>query len=324
MESRTVEWQGIPASTAVVVPFKDGFETLPSCLGSVLKSLPDGARVVAIDDGSERDPCADSALAPLLVHPAAVLLRHAHNRGPAAARNTGFDWCWQHGIDTVILLDSDCVAPDDFVVRHLAHHHAHPEALCVGGAIKGQGDGFWARLDNILSWFTAVPRPDCVVTPPLHIPTTNMSLKLRPSCRELLRFRAYLRTGEDVALIQDLRRAGQVVRFNPSPCIVHIDRATFRAFIRHQYRWGLHTFAVRFQAAARSRALGLAFALAFVPAAPLYAALATWLNMRPWLAYNRADWPLVPVVYLVYLLKAIAVVHGAVRPEAALYLDERS
>jgi glycosyltransferase involved in cell wall biosynthesis len=317
----TAEWRGIPASTAIIVPFKDGFESLQRCLSSILTGLPDGTRVIAIDDGSASDPSTSTALAALINHPAIVWQQHARNRGPAAARNTGLDWCWRHGVDTVILLDSDCLAPADLVQRHLAHHRAHPEALGIGGAIEGRGDGFWARLDSVLSWFTSVPRPDCEVKPPLHLPTTNMSLKLRGRCRELLRFDPRLRTGEDVALFQTLHRAGEIVRFTSSPHVVHFDRTAFSDMLRHQYRWGLHTFVVRFGHSRASYAMRLAFALAFIPFAPAYAAIATWLNMRLWLAYRRRDWPLVPLVYLAYLVKAVAVVHGTVVQGAALYPD---
>jgi len=67
----------------------------------------------------------------------------------------------------------------------------------------------------------------------------------------------------------------------------------------------------------------LVFALTFIPLAPAYAAVATWLNMRLWLGYRRRDWPLVPLVYLAYLVKAVAVVHGALVQGAALYPDAR-
>src|SRR5262249_16415337 len=212
--------------------------------------------------------------------------------------------------------------PADFVDRHLAHHRTHPEALCVGGAVEGRGDGFWAYLDGILSWFTSVPRPDCLVNPPYHLPTTNLSLKLRERCRDLICFDARLRTGEDVALLEDLRRAGEIVRFCSLPHVVHRDRTGFAAVLRHQYRWGLHTFVVRLRRPPASPVLRLAFALAFIPLAPAYAAFATWLTMRLWLAYRRRDWPLVPLVYLAYLAKSVAVVHGAIVPRAALYPEE--
>jgi hypothetical protein len=302
-----------------MVPFKDGFAALARCLASVLAGLPDGARLIAIDDGSRSGPTSDPLLAPLLKHPAVVLLRHGRNRGPAAARNTGLQWCWGNGVDTVILLDADCVAPPNFVHDHLAHHHAHRDGLGVAGAIEGRADGFWSRLDTMLSWFTSVPRGDCEINFPYHPPTTNLSFKLQQRNRGLVRFEERLRTGEDVALFRRIRDAGEVVRFTSAPCIVHFDRKGFAAVLRHQYRWGLHTFAVRSNGRDTSVAARIAFALAFIPLAPVYAALATWLTMRPWLAHRGRDWPFVPLVYLAYLMKAAAVVHGTIVPGAALY-----
>src|SRR5262249_17500589 len=161
--------------------------------------------------------------APLLAHPVVVLLRHLRNRGPAAARNTALDWCWQHEVDTAILIDSDCVVFPNFVALHLAQHHAHPRALGVGGALEARGDGLWARLDGAMSLFPSVPRPDCLIDPPLHAPTNNLSIKLLRRCRELLRFNERLRTGEDVALAQELRRAGEVLRFASAPRVGHFD-----------------------------------------------------------------------------------------------------
>jgi glycosyltransferase involved in cell wall biosynthesis len=315
-------WQGIPASTVVIVPFKDDFGALARCLASLLPSLPAGARVIVIDDGSGEDLAADPTLAPLLAHRAVVALRHQVNRGPAAARNSGFAWCCENGVDTVILLDSDCVAPPDFVTLHLAHHHEHPEAIGIGCAIEGTGVGFWAYFDRMMSWFTSVPRADCVIAPPYHAPTTNLSFKLRPDRRQLLAFPERLRTGEDVALFRRLARAGEIVRFSTLPAIVHFDRTTFTAVLCHQYRWGLHTFFVRSGRLDAPLLARAAFALAFIPLAPAYAALATWLTMRLWLPRHRRDWPFLPLVYVTYLVKAVAVAHGALVPAAALYPDE--
>jgi glycosyltransferase involved in cell wall biosynthesis len=314
-----VTWRGTAQASAVIVPFKDGFDALARCLASVLAGLPEGARLVAIDDGSRGDPTSDPALAALLKHPALVLTRHDRNRGPAAARNTGLQWCWQNGVDTVILLDADCVVPANFVQCHLAHHHAHRDALGIAGAIEGSGDGFWSHVDMMLSWFTSVPRSDCDVDFPYHPPTTNLSFKLHQRNRRLLRLNERLRTGEDVALFRRIRNAGERVRFITAPRIVHLDRHGFAAVLSHQYRWGLHTFAVRSGRLNAPIAARLAFVLAFVSFAPVYAALGTWLNMRLWLRHRRRDWYLVPLVYLAYLLKAAAAIHGTIVPSAALY-----
>jgi glycosyltransferase involved in cell wall biosynthesis len=312
-------WQGTPQSSAVIVPFKDDFVALARCLESVLAGLPDGARLIAIDDGSRGDPTSDRTLAPLLKHPALVLTRHDRNRGAAAARNTGLQWCRHNGVDTVILLDADCVAPPTFVQGHLAHHHAHRDALGVAGAIEGYADGFWSHLDTMLSWFTSVPRRDCKIGFPYHPPTTNLSFKLDERSRGLLRLEERLRTGEDIVLFRRIRDAGGVVRFTSAPCIVHFDRKGFATVLRHQYCWGLHTFPARSNSCNASVAARIAFVLAFIPATPVYAALGTWLTMRLWLRHRRRDWYLVPLVYLAYLLKAVAAVHGTIVPSAALY-----
>lgn len=312
-------WRGTAQSSAVIVPFKDGFDALARCLASVLAGLPDGARLVAVDDGSRTDPASDPELAPLLKHPASVLLRHDRNRGAAAARNSGLQWCWKNGVDTVILLDADCIAPANFVQCHLAHHHAHRDALGVASAVEGCGHGFWSNVDTMLSWFISVPRRDCDIDFPYHPPTTNLSFKLHQHSRRLLRLEERLRTGEDVALFRRIRNAGERVRFMAAPAIVHLDRTGFAAVLRHQYRWGLHTFAVRSGSLNAPIAARFAFVTAFIPLAPVYAALGTWLNMRLWLRHRRRDWYLVPLAYLAYLLKAVAAVHGAIVPGAALY-----
>lgn len=301
------------------MPFRDGFDALARCLASVLAGLPDGARLVAVDDGSRNDPTSDAALAPMLKHPAVVLTRHDRNRGPAAARNSGLRWCWENGVDTAILLDADCVAPQNFVQCHLAHHHRHRDALAVAGAIEGRGDGFWCHVDTILSWFTSVPRADCEMNFPYHAPTTNLSFKLQQHSRRLLHFDERLRTGEDVALFRSLRDAGEILRFTSAPGIVHFDRKGFAAVLRHQYRWGLHAFPVRSGNPNASIPTRVAFLMAFIPFAPVCAALGTWLTMRLWLRHRRRDWYLVPVAYLAYLLKAVAAVHGTIVPSAALY-----
>ncbi len=105
--------------------------------------------------------------------------------------------------------------------------------------------------------------------------------------------------------------------FSPTPEIVHRDRTDFRGFMHHQYGWGLHTYLVQWGERTHGLPIRLAIATIFLLAAPGYAALATWLNMRPWLAARPRDWWPIPAVYLCYLYKTVAIVHGTLRPTAA-------
>lgn len=304
---------------AVIVPFLGVPEALAPTLEAVLAHLPRGARLVVVDDGCVAPVSASTTLAFATGDPRLALLRHPQRRGPGAARNTAIGWCRQNGIDLVILLDADCIPPPDFVAQHLARHREHPDVVCIGGAIEGQGTGLWARLDGLLSWFTSMPHSASrEVTGAMHIPTTNMSLKLTarlPSGP----FDERLRTGEDVVFVRELQRAEDPLLFCPTPVIMHRDRCRLADMLAHQLQWGRHTYFVRFGGPRDSLLRRAAFALLFGLATPLYASVATWLTLRPWLPRHPRDWPLLPLVWVMYVLKGMAAIDGALRPHRALF-----
>jgi len=304
----------------VLIPFKDCGSVLAECIESLLLQLTDGVEIVLIDDGSQPEAANDPLLQPFLGHNRIHLLRHGVNLGPSAARNTGLRWCREAGAEIVILLDSDCLAEPGFIDAHIRMQRQNPERVCIGGAIQGRGRGAWARLDALMSWFSSIPgTPARSVEEPYHLPSTNMSLKLKrlPQTDEV--FNPRLKTGEDVAFVKSLRSRGETVFFSPEPEIIHRDRETFAGFLRHQYRWGLHTYVVRFGEGNLSKWRRAVFACAFVPGFPVYVAMATWLNVAPWLKRSPAYLLYVPLLLLFYAVKGIAVLSGTIRPDQALY-----
>jgi len=56
---------------------------------------------------------------------------------------------------------------------------------------------------------------------------------------------ARLEAGEDVDLSQQMRARGMRIRFFPRPHLCHVDRASFRQFLQHQYNWGFHAPFIR-------------------------------------------------------------------------------
>ncbi len=93
---------------AVVIPAYNRAGTLERCLGSVFSQRPAlPAEVIVVDDGSADD---SAALAESL---GATVIRHAENRGLAAARNTGLT---STECEFVAFLDSD----DEWLPNHLA------------------------------------------------------------------------------------------------------------------------------------------------------------------------------------------------------------
>jgi hypothetical protein len=171
-----------------------------------------------------------------------------------------------------------------------------------------------------MSWFTSLPgAPPREVGGPVHIPTTNMSLKIEklPNRREI--FMERLRTGEDVAFLKTLHAAEQRVVFRPQPVIYHYDRTTSSSFIQHQWRWALHTYVVRIGTSRRSALQRFALAAMFFFLIPVFALLSTGLNVRPWLRRSPGYLLYSPVVLLVYIVKGFGVLLGICQPGLALY-----
>lgn len=308
------------AKCCILIPFKDCHNILYDCLAAVVAHLPADAQVLLIDDGSETN-AANSPLSEFLAHPQIVLLHHSMNRGAGAARNTGINWCRSHDIEIVILLDSDCLVQSGFVETHCRLHGEYPNTTCIGGGIQGVGEGIWAKIDGLMSWFTSIPSaPMREVSGVYHIPTTNMSLKLshlddfKPQL-----FDEKLCTGEDVVFVRQLIKDGLRVIFYPQPVVWHCDRSTFKDFLQHQWRWGLHTYIVRLGNKGWGNAKRFAFGGLFALCLPAFALFCTTLNIIPWLKRSPFYLKYYPVLFLVYFYKSIAVLIGIFCPNTALH-----
>lgn len=94
-----------PSDITLYIPFYNADNTISECLEGVFSQSIAPAEIVIVDDGSTR-PC---------VEPRARVVRHAENRGLAAARNTALQYC---GTSLVAALDSD-VRPEVNWLREL-------------------------------------------------------------------------------------------------------------------------------------------------------------------------------------------------------------
>lgn len=302
---------------AVIVPCRDGAETLAVCLAALAPQLVRANAVALVVDDASRVPLAEApATRDFFADPRMRAIRRARAGGPGAARNTGFEHARALGTEIAVLLDSDCVPPADYVETHLELHREMPDVVCVGGAIEGFGEGFWSRVDAAMSWFTSIPgdRPRDVRFP-VHIPTANMSLKLA-SVEPFVEGLRY--AGEDALFVLDLLSRGERVRYAARPVLRHRDRVGFRDVFRHQFRWGYHTYWIRlgFDMSPFKRA---AFAAGILFAAPVYAALASWYVLIAWLPAHPRDWVLAPAVIGLSAAKAFAAAWGAMAPARAFY-----
>jgi glycosyltransferase involved in cell wall biosynthesis len=301
----------------VLLPFRDRLPMVARCLGMLLDQALDSTRIVLVDDGSNPPAESDPELRRLIADPRVALLRHAVNRGVAAARNTGLEWCRRAPLELVLMIDSDCEPSRDFIAEHLRLHAEHPEATCIVGAVEGIGDGFWARLDRVMTWVhpTGGARE---IEHPYHMVTTNLSAKLArlPARRAVFDDRLY--TGEDALLTRELRRSGHRLLLSPTPRILHRDRDTLRGVLWHHYQYGHHQYFVQLGGDLAPRCFHplyrACFVLAFVPLIPFFALGGSVLNVLPWLRQRPSYVGFYPLMYLLWLSKGVAVLESAIAP----------
>ncbi|MFJ3309350.1 mycofactocin biosynthesis glycosyltransferase MftF [Streptomyces sp. NPDC086549] len=206
------------ADVTAVVPVRDRPEVT-----ATLGALAGLAGAVVVDDGSA---------VPL---PGATV-RHPASRGPAAARNSG----WQRaGTELVAFLDAD-VVPEPGWLDALLPHFADPRVAAVAPRVRSRPGGTaleryeQERSPLDLGPLPAVVRPGSRVG---YVPTAALVVRLS-ALRALGGFDESMRFGEDVDLVWRLADRGQLVRYEPASEVRHAPRSRWSAWARQRFDYG--------------------------------------------------------------------------------------
>jgi glycosyltransferase involved in cell wall biosynthesis len=114
-----------PPRLSVIIPSRDGLETLPRAVASVLAMNVAAMEVIVVDDGSTDGTAA--WLAELSARdPRVTSLRRDANHGVAAARNAGIAAA---RAPLLGFLDADDVWFPEAIERRLAWHETHPQTI---------------------------------------------------------------------------------------------------------------------------------------------------------------------------------------------------
>ncbi|MBB5918346.1 mycofactocin system glycosyltransferase [Nocardia transvalensis] len=198
-----------------------------------VRDNPDGlARVLAATTGiTERTVVDDASATPL----AAATVRHHRQRGPAAARNTG----WRSATTPLVaFLDSDTVPSDDWLETVLPLFHdpavaaVAPRVRSLTGGPVGRYEARRSALD--MGSEPAAVRPDGRVR---YVPAAALVVRV-DALRAIGGFDETLRFGEDVDLVWRLLDAGYSVRYQPDSTVHHEPRRTVAAFVRQRFDYG--------------------------------------------------------------------------------------
>lgn len=223
---------GSPSTTApydvdIVVPVYNDADRLRD----LLVTLPAG-RVLVVDDGSA-DPVAVKDVAAAA---GARTVRHAANRGPAAARNTGL----RHtGAPFVAFIDADCLA-DPAWPSGLLRHFDDPAVAAAAPRIRpdGVGDSLLERYEASRSSLDMGGQPE-LVRPGARLGfVPSAALVVRRCAVQPGGFDEALRLGEDVDLIWRLAEDGWLIRYDPTVSIHHRTRTRLRSWLRRKVEYG--------------------------------------------------------------------------------------
>jgi len=219
-------------SLAVVVPVFNDVAGLDSLLTELRRELAD-VRLVVVDDGSSnKHEVADVAS----LH-RAELLDHVVNRGPAAARNTG----WRHVADAelVVFIDADVSCPPGSL-RLLLAHFTDAEVTAAAPRVAAQpGHSALDRFESVRSPLDLGPHP-AVVRPGSkisYVPSAALAVRTA-GLVETQGFDEAMRLGEDVDFIWRLIGQNHVVRYEPRALLHHRNRSSTAALLRQRFGYG--------------------------------------------------------------------------------------
>lgn len=215
----------------VVVPFLGPAEELAATLASLGPTGP----VIVVDDGCPH-PGAVAAVA--RAHGADVM-RHPANRGPGAARNTG----WRRATTEVVaFVDGGCLAEPGWLPVLLAHLDDE-QVAAVAPRITAEPaptlPPALAAYEEARPSLDRGPWP-AVVRPRSRVPfVPSATLVVRRADLEAAGgFDEDRRVGEDVDLVWRLVAADRTVRYVPSAQVRHVSRPSTRSWLRQRFAYG--------------------------------------------------------------------------------------
>lgn len=267
---------GLSQDSAVtfVVPVYDDSHGLDALLTALRTEHPQD-QILVVDDASP-----DAApIAAVAERHAAAVLRHDINRGPGAARNSGWrkvlsadEVTFRSGV--VVFVDAD-VVPQPGAVRKLLAHFDDPAVAVVAPRIQADAGG------DLLSSYERDNSPlDMGAGAAIVYPGTRLSyvpsamLAVRAEVLESARgFDEAMRFGEDVDLVWRVVSDGHLVRYEPGAIANHRNRRTLRSFARQRFTYGS-------SAASLAARHGDKVAPLQLPAAPVVSTLAMLFGGR--------------------------------------------
>lgn len=219
---------------SVIIPSYNAQATIRTTLHSVLAQNLDGCYEVFVADSSTDET-------PDLVRrefPTVHLLHSEERMQSGTARNLGVSKA-QGKI--LVFTDSDCIVPQDWLHRLVAHHRQRPEYAAVGGPIVNGNPESTTSWAGYLAEFNIHLPVGKIPYDTDHIPTSNISYKRWA----FERYGGF--PGNDVVKHVDLlfnrmlHSNGEHILCDPAIPVAHFHRSRPSSYLQHQWHIGRGT-----------------------------------------------------------------------------------
>lgn len=207
---------------SIIVPSYNSEKTIEDLLLSLLNQTYKGEyEIIVVDSSNDRTP--------EIVSKFPVKLLRSEPKGPGAARNLGV----KHAKgDIIVFIDSDCVAPKDWL-ENLLKPLSDKEVVGVGGTYKVK------NKDSLIARFAQYEIED------RHKKMEKMeSIDFVGTYNCAYRKKVFLEVGgfdtkflqsEDGELSYKISEAGYKIKFNPSAFVYHYHPDTLFKFLKQKF-----------------------------------------------------------------------------------------
>lgn len=223
-----------PLRIIVVIPARNSRGTIAGCLASLAGQVrpPDG--VVVVDDHSEDGT---SAVAEAFAGKLPLLLvRSDSHRGAGYARHYGAK---RAGPGILAFLDSDCVAPPDWLLKIEKSFSEDPSLGGVGGRyslLAGDGHSVFelmSRMEENYAFEYFAENPSVAAVPGGNV-AYRSSVWDQRSQKELVYFKK-IASGEDSVVNGELRQIAPL-KYDPALFVIHQPASAEKYFKKHVLR----------------------------------------------------------------------------------------
>ncbi len=223
-----------PPSVTVVVPVKNGEQTIEPLLESLQKLDYNNDKVeVIIVDGNSTDMTQE------IVKKYPVKLVVEKRKGLNVARNTGIK---KGNGEIVAFTDSDCIVPSNWVTK-IVENFKNPQVSCVGGSAKALNSDFVSQYaDNsivrLMPFFTKREELDKVKPFFRHPAGCNMAYRKKVA-EEIGYFDENIQYGfDEVEFADRVCKAGYKMVLDPKVLVWHKHRSTLGEFLKQNFQYG--------------------------------------------------------------------------------------